>query len=635
MTLSYDTVLSARLSDGKKLVSLPIFMSQTAQMEQEPFVDEKALSTVQNMHWRAEADPEAQSYKRQHSALRSKIIYFPFFLGLVLMFPHCWPSITTSVYPTHESQRLLAFADEMCPQVSAIAPSSHAPLIDTLDEIYGTKEFKLKAYESLGGAVRIPTVCYDDLGATEEDPRWKVFDDFHTYLEQRFPKVHVTLQRTKVATYALVYHWQGTDTSLKPLLLAAHMDVVPTNAATEADWINPPFSGYYDGEWIWGRGSCDDKPGVIGIMTAIEALLEQGFKPTRTVILAYGIDEERGGPTGAAAIGKYLVNTYGKDSISMIVDEGGGYSDLSGTVFATPAVAEKGYLDVRVDVLTPGGHSSRPPRHTGIGILASVVTELEANPHVPKLARDRTYYQGLQCRAKYDAGFPSDMRKLVIESQTSDEKLHELETKLDDFDPAYSASAGTTQAIDIIYGGVKVNALPEAVYAIANHRIADHSSVSELQDRFASIVAPVATKHNMSVDAFGKPIGSVAPTWGLVKVSDAFASALEPAPVTPTTGSGPYELLSGTVLSTLKTNLRTDDFPESSVVSPGLSLGNTDTRHYWSLTKHIFRYGHRGTTDGYNGAHTINEAIKAEGFLEQIRFFTRLILNADETDLLE
>jgi Gly-Xaa carboxypeptidase len=77
---------------------------------------------------------------------------------------------------------------------------------------------------------------------------------------------HATLQRTEVATYALVYHWQGTDASLKPLLLAAHMDVVPTNAATEDDWINPPFSGYYDGEWIWGRGSCDDKPGVIGSM---------------------------------------------------------------------------------------------------------------------------------------------------------------------------------------------------------------------------------------------------------------------------------------------------------------------------------------------------------------------------------
>jgi hypothetical protein len=36
-----------------------------------------------------------------------------------------------------------------------------------------------------------------------------------------------------------------------------------------------------------------------------------------------------------------------------------------------------------------------------------------------------------------------------------------------------------------------------------------------------------------------------------------------------------------------------------------------DTRHYWNLTKHIFRYGHRGTTDAYNGAHTINEGKQA------------------------
>jgi Gly-Xaa carboxypeptidase len=53
----------------------------------------------------------------------------------------------------------------------------------------------------------------------------------------------------------------------------------------------------------------------------------------------------------------------------------------------------------------------------------------------------------LQCRAKYDAGFPSDMRKLVVESQSNDAKLRELEKRLVDFDPAYSASAGTTQAV--------------------------------------------------------------------------------------------------------------------------------------------------------------------------------------------
>ena len=31
---------------------------------------------------------------------------------------------------------------------------------------------------------------------------------------------------------------------------------------------------------------------------------------------------------------------------------------------ATPGIAEKGYIDVRVDVTSPGGHSSVPPSHT-------------------------------------------------------------------------------------------------------------------------------------------------------------------------------------------------------------------------------------------------------------------------------
>ena len=76
-----------------------------------------------------------------------------------------------------------------------------------------------------------------------------------------------------------------------------------------------------------------------------------------------------------------------------------------------------------------------------------------------------------------------------------------------------------------------------------------------------------------------------------------------------------------------------------------------DTKWYWKLTKNIFRYGHKSTDDSYNGAHTVNEgkcfeheavaidfnpsiAIRGEGFLEVIRFATRLILNADETELL-
>ncbi|KAF9219764.1 carboxypeptidase S [Gyrodon lividus] len=561
---------------------------------------------------------------------RSKLLRLAGLLSLALLVQHFWSTLLPSAQ-LRESAGINAL-DNLCPQVEALTPSGHANLLDILDEEYSSTAFKLKAYESLGGAIRIPTECFDDLGLPSEDPRWEIETKLHDYLESRFPKVHATLQRTKINTYALVYEWKGTDDSVKPLLLAAHLDVVPVNPATYDDWINPPYSGYFDGEWIWGRGSCDDKPGVIGSLTAIESLLERGFVPSRTVLLAFGIDEERGGHTGASAIGKYLLEMHGPNSIAMIVDEGGGYADRGGTIFATPAVAEKGYMDIRMDVLTPGGHSSMPPKHTGIGILADLINELEARPHEPELFRGRTYYQGLECRAKYDGVFPESLKRLVQQSQTSDEKLRELGDRLLDFDPVFYALSGTTQAIDLVGGGVKVNALPEAVWAVANHRIADHSSPAELMNRFTAVTAPVAAKHNMTLEAFGKLIGSEGPSWGTIRLSDAFDSALVPAPVTPTTGSSPYELLSGTILSTLQTNLRTDKFSTSAVVSPGLS---TDTRHYWNLTKDIFRYGHRGATDGYNGVHTINEAIRAEGFLEQIRFFTRLILNADQTDLLE
>ena len=42
----------------------------------------------------------------------------------------------------------------------------------------------------------------------------------------------------------------------------------------------------------------------------------------------------------------------------------GRLDSVYGSTFAMTAIAEKGYLDVRVEVATPGGHSSIPPPHT-------------------------------------------------------------------------------------------------------------------------------------------------------------------------------------------------------------------------------------------------------------------------------
>ena len=65
------------------------------------------------------------------------------------------------------------------------------------------------------------------------------------------------------------------------------------------------------GNLIWGRGSADDKSGLIGILcdsfvivllniakysrSAMETMLVNGYQPARTVVLASGFDEESSG----------------------------------------------------------------------------------------------------------------------------------------------------------------------------------------------------------------------------------------------------------------------------------------------------------------------------------------------------
>jgi Gly-Xaa carboxypeptidase len=112
----------------------------------------------------------------------------------------------------------------------------------------------------------------------------------------------------------------------------AHQDVTPVDPKTIDDWAYPPYSGHYDGKRIWGRGAIDDKSGLMGILIAIETLLEEGFTPAREVVLSFGFDEEISGNHGAKYMAKELETLYGEDSFAVILDEGGGYTEIFGGI---------------------------------------------------------------------------------------------------------------------------------------------------------------------------------------------------------------------------------------------------------------------------------------------------------------
>ncbi|KAJ7220299.1 hypothetical protein GGX14DRAFT_434106 [Mycena pura] len=539
-------------------------------------------------------------------------------------------------------------SSDVCPQVPALLPTRNRPIWDAAREHTASDDFKARAVGWLAGAVRIPTESYDDMQAVGVDPRWDVFRDFHAYLAQAFPLVHARLTVRKINTYALWYEWTGTDTALKPVLLMAHQDVVPVNPATAADWTHPPFSGYFDGHRIWGRGSSDNKNGVIGILSAIETLLSIDFVPTRTVVVAFGFDEEVTGSEGAGHLSAALLEAYEENAFAFIIDEGG---QMFGAIVALPGVTEKGYMDVVVEVTSPGGHSSVPPDHTTIGMLAALLVQYENNPYPVHLSRQSVPYQTFQCFAQHSA-MPPAVKALIDSSRTSDAALRALGALLAQ-DKLYGSVIRTTQAIDVISGGIKSNALPEQAHAIVNHRIHTESSVAEVRAHDTALLAPLAAHFNLTYHAFGVDVmasASAPGASGALTLGD-MGNVLEPAPVTPTRGldAAAYDMLAGTIVATYSTRRLAGPGGDNETVfvAPSIMFANTDTRFYWKLSPNIFRYGHsHGNSvsasadlgpdleDMFDGIHTVNESIDADDFMELIRFFVTLVLNADESTTL-
>lgn len=95
----------------------------------------------------------------------------------------------------------------------------------------------------------------------------------------------------------------------------------------------------------------------------------------------------------------------------------------------------------------------------------------EANPFPTSIDRGAPIYATLQCLAAHAPDMSKGLRKAIKKSVRSDKALHALEDILDS-DRFMRSFVATTQAIDLVSGGVKTNALPEQAWAVVNHRIA-------------------------------------------------------------------------------------------------------------------------------------------------------------------
>lgn len=435
--------------------------------------------------------------------------------------------------------------------------------------------------EHLAGALRIPSVSHSNYAETDTVP----FGQLLAYYARTFPLVHQRLRRQVVNDFGLYYEWNGSDPSLKPLLLLAHQDVVPVEPGTEKDWTRPPFAGQVADGFLYGRGTLDDKLNVIGQLEAVEYLLRAGYQPQRTVLLAFGHDEETQGTRGAVALAALIGRQY--PALEMVLDEGGlvksdGVGGLKEAV-ALVGVSEKGYLSLELTAKGPNGHSSMPPDLTSIGRVAAAVAKLEANPF------PATLDAGVGGLLDYIAPAAPFGLRLVFANRWllgSFVKKKMLAT------PSTAAALRTTTAPTIIRGGEKDNVLPALAVATVNFRLLPGDSVAGVIARVTELIAdPLITVSVPGVARAASPVSR--------------------------TDNAAFTHLHRTIKSV---------FPQA-LVAPYVVVGATDARAYAHLAPEAtYRFMPvRMAQADIERLHGANERIGTAAYQDVIRFYVQLL----------
>jgi carboxypeptidase PM20D1 len=439
------------------------------------------------------------------------------------------------------------------------------------------------AAERLAGSLRIRTISSEDPAAFDAH----AFESLHRYLLAAFPRVQTQLRRETVGTHSLLYTWQGSSSSLNPILLVGHLDVVPVETGTQEKWQHDPFGGRIVDGFIWGRGAIDNKSAVLGTLEAVEMLLAEGFRPVRTVYLAYGHDEEVGGVGGAREIAA-LLEERGVE-LEMVLDEGGVIGDgvLPGISepIALVGIAEKGFVTIELSARVAGGHSSLPPRQSAVGILSAAVAGLENTQMAARLeGPTRQLFDRIGPR------FPI-IRRAVFANLwlTAPLVLSALEGS-----PTTNAMVRTTTAPTIFQAGTKDNVLPSYARAVVNFRILPGDTV-------ASVVEHVRRSVNDSRVE--------------LKIVGRFSA--EPSALS-RTDSKSFRTLERTIRSVV---------PDA-IVAPYLVVVVTDARYYSGLTRNVFRFlPLRLTPRDLERMHGIDERIGIREYEAAIRTYRQLVVD--------
>jgi acetylornithine deacetylase/succinyl-diaminopimelate desuccinylase-like protein len=240
------------------------------------------------------------------------------------------------------------------------------------------------------------------------------------------------------------------------LMLLSHTDVVP--AANVGTWKYPPFSGEIEGDWVYGRGACDDKFDAVAQAMALIILRRRRIQLDGTLLYASVADEEVNG-RGAEWL---TSNEPSKVAAEYVVGEGGGPPITIGSEKAyVISTGEKGLVWLKLTAKGKAGHGSIPT-------LAD-----NANLKMAKVFQNLSDFKTMvTIPDEVGAGIRSAVTGLFGEVQGAelidrylnvrhlDELLNRIASKDKEIAERLRALTRMTISPNVIHGGTETNVIP-------------------------------------------------------------------------------------------------------------------------------------------------------------------------------
>lgn len=475
------------------------------------------------------------------------------------------------------------------------------------------KDHKINATHFLGileEMIKIRTISFGDKRDADDQHRIA----FNKLLDEKFPHINKSkIVNKTVVNGSLLYEIRGFVPEKKPIMMMAHMDVVPAENLEE--WTKHPFgegsfgvdssgqdpkNGEKDADkYLYGRGTLDVKSAIVGIFASLEINFceNRSWQPERTTYVFVGHDEEIGGYGGAQVVAEMLKNQG--IELEFILDEGAAatrnyFPGTDGMIVGLIGVGEKGHLSVDIESTAEAGHSSMPRKDSSIENLAKAIIKISENSfpdHFEEGDVNRetfdwiTPYTSLPYRAVFSNLW--FFKRIVLS------KLIRA--------PETRATVRTTTSFTAIEGGIKENVLPTKSVVTINHRLHPRETIEEVYQRNVNLL-----RNLKGVE---------------VKIRSGWKN--EATPISP---HGRNDLAYHAIKSSIHNVFA------GSIVVPYMTVGGTDSKHFVGLTNCIYRFVPYILDKSHDDAkriHGPNERIKREGFKNFIQFYLNVLANAD------